>query len=95
MESLISWIVGLVVSLVGVIKTFVETKKLLDERVAPDLKAEETAKQIEEKQELAHSLIMLTTIEATYNIARGLLLALQFSVVMHYNIPQKLDRPIR
>ncbi|MFL5667062.1 MAG: hypothetical protein ACJ8BW_37795 [Ktedonobacteraceae bacterium] len=86
MESLISWIIGSLVSLFGLAKTFLETKKLLDEKVMPDIKTEDTAKEIQSKQELAKSIVTLAGIEAAYNIARGLVLALNFAVIVHYTL---------
>lgn len=84
MESLISWIIGSLVGLFGLAKTFLETKKLLDEKVMPDIKIEDTATEIKSKQELAKSLVTLAGIEAAYNIARGLVLALNFAIIAHY-----------
>ncbi len=84
MQSLISWILSSLASLIGLAKSFVEIKKLLDEKVMPDIKTEDTAKEIQDKQELAKSLVTLAGIEAAYNIARGLILALQFAVFAHY-----------
>jgi len=72
------------VSLVSLIKVFAETKKVLDEKVMPNIITEDTVKNIQAKQELAKSLVTLAGIEAAYNIARGLILALQFAVFAHY-----------
>lgn len=84
MEQLITWIMSLLVSLFGLTKTFLETKKLIDEKIMPDSKTEDNAQEIRDKQELAKSLVMLVGIEAVYNIARGLLLALNFALIAHY-----------
>jgi hypothetical protein len=84
MQNLISWVISIVVSFVTATKAFIEIKKLLDEKVMPDIKAEDTAKQIQDKQELARNLVTLAGIEAAYNIGRGLILVLQFAALSHF-----------
>lgn len=79
-----SWILSIISGLVASAKGFVEMKKIMDEKVMPDIKTEDKADEIQKKQELAKWLVIFTGIEATYNIARGLILALNFAVLMHY-----------
>lgn len=84
MEQVISWIINSLGGLILMVKAFLETKKLLDDKVMPDIKTEDTATEIKNKQELAKSLVTLAGIEAAYNIARGLVIALNFAVIIHY-----------
>ena len=82
--KIVAWIITSLLGMIGFAKSFVETKKLLEKEVMPDIKTEEKAEEIVKKQELAHHLVVFTGIEAAYNIARGLVLALNFALLMHY-----------
>ncbi len=83
-EEWISWVLSSLGSIVLLAKTFVETKKLVEKQAMPDIKAEDKAEEIARKQELARSLVALTGIEAAYNAARGLIVALNFVLLVHY-----------
>ena len=80
----ISWILGSLGSTVAFVKSFVETKKLFDEKIMPAIQAEDKAEEIVRKQELARNLVAFSGIEAAYYTARGLIIALNFALLMHY-----------
>ncbi|MGB8346800.1 MAG: hypothetical protein WCD86_18070 [Ktedonobacteraceae bacterium] len=82
--SFIEWILATLSTVIAFVKSLLETKKLVDETIAPDLKGEEKAKAIANKQELAQSFVALAGIEAAYNIARGVVTALLFGLLLHY-----------
>lgn len=66
------------------VKAFDETKKLIDEKIIPDIKSEVKAEEIVRKQELARSLVAFAGVEAAYNTAIGLIITLNFALIMHY-----------
>jgi hypothetical protein len=80
----VSWVLGTAVSLIGLLKTFDATKKFFDEKVTPDINSEETIEEIKRRQELARNIVAFAGIEAAYNVARGLVLALNFGLLLHY-----------
>lgn len=83
-SSLISWILSTVSSVIGLLKAFDGTKKFIEEKVMPDIKTEETIEEIKRRQELARNLVAFAGIEAAYNVARGLMIALNFGIILHY-----------
>jgi hypothetical protein len=83
-SSTISWVLGTVTGLIGLLKSFDSTKKFFEEKVTPDLDTEETIEEIKRRQELARNIVAFAGIEAAYNVARGLVLALNFGLLLHY-----------
>ena len=59
-------------------------KKLIEDKVMPDIKEGETVEEIKRKQELARNLVAFSGVEAAYYTARGLMIAVYFSLLMHY-----------
>ena len=83
-SSLVSWILSTVGNLVLTTKALVEKKKLIKDKVMPDIKEGETVEEIKRKQELARNLVAFSGVEAAYYTARGLMIAVYFSLLMHY-----------
>src|SRR5207245_10011211 len=83
-SSLVSWILSTVGGLVVTTKALLETKKLVEDKVMPDIDEGETVEEIKRKQELAHNLVAFAGVEAAYNTARGLMIAAYFALLMHY-----------
>ncbi len=87
MEAIITIIQQILTMIGGGILSFkalLEAKKLLEDKIMPDIKVEETAENIKSKQELAKHLVIFAGIEAAYNTARALIIALYFVLTMHY-----------
>ncbi len=82
--EIITWALTSIGSILTGVKSFIEVKKLIDTKVMPDIQAEDKAEEIVRKQELARNLVAFTGIEAAYYTARGLIIALNFIVIMHY-----------
>ena len=94
--KIVTWVITSFSGMLGIAKAFTELKKLLEKDVMPDIKTEDKAEEIVKKQELAHHLVVVTGIEAAYNIARGLILALNFALMMHYALKfSQVMRPKR
>jgi len=89
----ITWVISTIVNIVTGLKAFDETKKLIEEKIMPDIKTEDKAEEIVRKQELAKSLVAFTGIEAAYYTARGLIIALNFAIIMHYALKFGASRP--
>lgn len=85
-SKIITWAITSFGGIIGIVKTFSETKKLLEKDVMPDIKTEDKAEEIVKKQELAHHLVILAGLEAAYNVARGLVVAFNFALLMHYSL---------
>ena len=80
----ITWVITTIASIFTGVKAFDEAKKLIEDKIMPDIKTEDKAEEIVQKQELAKSLVAFTGIEAAYYTARGLIIALNFALIMHY-----------
>jgi hypothetical protein len=89
----ITWVITTIASIFAGMKAFDETKKLIEEKIMPDIKTEDKAEEIVRKQELAKSLVAFTGIEVAYYTARGLIIALNFALIMHYALKFGASRP--
>src|SRR5207245_317840 len=83
-SSTITWALTTVTGLIGALKSLDSVKKFIEEKVMPDIETEETVEEIQRRQELARSLVAFTGIQAAYNVARGLIIALHFGLLLHY-----------
>jgi len=82
--TFIEWIIAFITNIFVMLKALVETKKLVEETVMPDIIGEEKIEEIKQKQELARNLVAMAGVQAAYNTARGLVMALLFGLVFHY-----------
>ena len=92
--TIIQQVLGMIGGVITSFKALLEAKKLLEDKIMPDITTEETAENIKSKQELAKYLVIFTGIEAAYNTARGFMVALYFVITMHYafKFTQRLTR---
>lgn len=79
----VSPIISAVMSFILSAGTFDRVKKFFEKKVTPDINIEDKAKEIQGNQDLARNLVILAGIEATYNIARGIVVALNFGVLAY------------
>lgn len=82
--TMIQQIVSMIGGAILAFKTFIEAKKLLDKQVMPDINVGETAEEIKNKQHLAKYLVIFAGIEAAYNTAKALMLALYMVITLYY-----------
>jgi len=83
-SSTISWVLTTVTGLIGLLKPFDSVKKFIEDKVMPDIETEETVEEIKRRQELARNIVAFAGIQAAYNVARGLIIALNFGLLVHY-----------
>lgn len=82
----IEWAISMIGGLLGLTKTALETKKLLEEKAMPDIKVADKVEEIQRNLELGKNIIALAWVETVYNTARGLVLALLFGLIAHYTL---------
>ncbi len=89
----ISWVISMLMGIFTGVKAFDETKKLIDAKIMPEVKIEDKVEEIMQRQELARSLVAFAGVEAAYYTARGLIIALNFALIMHYAFKFAAMRP--